>query len=137
MENNIRNSAITRKTPTPQATDRISTAPIRKHSRILGETGAMEKHSISTIQIIGRTAWSASCHFSFSFVRIFKFCPYPFPCDIGIITRGREISNKDGVYFLLCFFLWVRLGGRSKRSSSQVVFFPVSGLRCPKIFEFC
>ena len=35
---------------------RINMAPMRKHSRMLGETGAIKKHRISTIQIIGRTA---------------------------------------------------------------------------------
>ena len=34
----------------------IITAPIKKHSRMLGEMGAMEKHRISTMHTMGRTA---------------------------------------------------------------------------------
>ena len=33
-----------------------STAPSKKHSRMLGEMGAMLKHSSSTIPMIGSTA---------------------------------------------------------------------------------
>ena len=44
----------------------ISTAPIRKHSRILGEMGATEKLSSKTIPIIGNTARKDSCNFSCS-----------------------------------------------------------------------
>lgn len=62
---------------------RISTAPIRKHKRILGETGAIEKHSASTIQIMGRTAWRASCHFLINFFRIPKTSPKSFPVIIA------------------------------------------------------
>ena len=45
----------------------IITAPIRKHSRMLGEMGAAEKQSSNTMQTIGKTACSDSVSFSFSF----------------------------------------------------------------------
>ena len=57
---------------------RIRTAPMRKHKRMLGEMGAMEKHKASTMQMMGRTAWRASCHFSVSFFRIPKIFLRPF-----------------------------------------------------------
>ena len=44
----------------------IITAPSKKHSRMLGEMGAMEKHSTSTIPMIGSTACMASVSFSLS-----------------------------------------------------------------------
>ena len=43
------------------------TAPSKKHSRILGEMGAMLKDSSSTIPMIGPTAIRASLNFSLSF----------------------------------------------------------------------
>ena len=45
---------------------RISTAPIRKHRRTLGERGAMVKQRSR----MGNTAWAASFHFSFNFFLI-------------------------------------------------------------------
>lgn len=48
---------------------RISTVPIKKQSRILGEIGAMENESSSTMATIGRTARRASIHFSDRFFR--------------------------------------------------------------------
>ncbi len=46
-----------------------STAPIRKHRRMLGEMGATEKHKRSTMTMIGRTATNASRSFSMSLPR--------------------------------------------------------------------
>lgn len=48
---------------------RISTVPIKKQSRILGEIGAMENESSSTMATIGRTARRAPIHFSDRFFR--------------------------------------------------------------------
>ena len=45
-------------------------APIKKHSRMLGDMGATEKHSTITIQMMGRTARRDSASFSFSFTRV-------------------------------------------------------------------
>jgi len=55
----------------------IITAPIKKHSRMLGEMGATEKQRIITMQTMGRTAWRDSVNFSFSFTRVaFKSISY-------------------------------------------------------------
>ena len=58
----------------------ISTAPIRKQSRMLGEIGAMENESSSTMQTIGRTARTASIHFSDKFLRKFNLYITTFLC---------------------------------------------------------
>ena len=47
----------------------IMAAPIRKHSRMLAEIGAMVKHRTITIAITGSTARSASDSFSLRFAR--------------------------------------------------------------------
>ena len=47
----------------------IIAAPSRKHSRMLGDTGAMVKHSTSTMAAMGSTACSASSNFSRSLGR--------------------------------------------------------------------
>ena len=49
---------------------RISTAPMRKHRRTLGEMGAMVKQRSRTMPMMGNTAWAASFHFSFNFFLI-------------------------------------------------------------------
>ena len=49
---------------------RISTAPMRKHRRTLGEMGAMVKQRSRTMLMMGNTAWAASFHFSFNFFLI-------------------------------------------------------------------
>ena len=46
-----------------------STAPIRKHKRMLGEIGATEKHRKRTMTMMGSTATSASRSFSLSLSR--------------------------------------------------------------------
>ena len=53
----------------------MSTPPIRKHSRMLGDIGAMLKHSTRTIPMIGSTALSASFSFSISFLLFFNLSP--------------------------------------------------------------
>ena len=47
----------------------IIAAPSRKHSRMLGDTGAMVKQSTSTMAAMGSTACSASSNFSRSLGR--------------------------------------------------------------------
>ena len=47
----------------------IMAAPSRKHSRMLGDTGATVKHSTSTMATMGSTACSASSSFSRSLGR--------------------------------------------------------------------
>ena len=47
----------------------IMAAPSKKHSRMLGDTGAMVKQSTSTMAAMGSTACSASNSFSRSFGR--------------------------------------------------------------------
>ena len=73
---------------------RISTAPIRKHSRMLGEIGAMEKHSASTMQMMGRTAFVASCHFSANFFLISKVSPRSF---LVVMRDKQNFFNCCGV----------------------------------------
>ena len=58
----------------------MSTAPSRKHSRMLGDTGAMVKHSTSTMATMGSTACRASNSFSRSLGRdAFKIASTAFP----------------------------------------------------------
>ena len=59
----------------------IMAAPSRKHSRMLGDTGAMVKQSTSTIAVMGSTACSASSSFSLSLGRdAFRMVSTAFLC---------------------------------------------------------
>ena len=88
------------------------TAPRIYSSIMLGEIGAMEKHSKSTITIIGKTALTASFSFSFnlnpsSVLRIFtSSCTFP-------LLKNRLLSVV--IFFMLlkiiCHFfqIWITL----------------------------
>ena len=60
-----------------------STAPIRKHRRMLGEMGATEKHKRSTMTMIGRTATNATLFLNWR------------TALIGICPRYYLIMNRD------------------------------------------
>ena len=68
--------------------------PIRKHSKILGEIGAIVKDSSSTSPMMGNTACSASFSFSFSFFRIPKQPP-----DLSFIS-GNGMFTERAFYFI-------------------------------------
>lgn len=68
--------------------------PIRKHSKILGEIGAIVKDSSSTSPMMGSTACSASFSFSFSFFRIPKQPP-----DLSFIS-GNGMFTERAFYFI-------------------------------------
>lgn len=69
--------------------------PIRKHSKILGEIGAIVKDSSSTSPMMGSTACSASFSFSFSFFRIPKQSP-----DLSFISGNGMLTERAFYLFM-------------------------------------
>ena len=70
--------------------------PIRKHSKILGEIGAIVKDSSSTSPMMGSTACSASFSFSFSFFRIPKQSP-----DLSFISGNGMLECSQSAHSIL------------------------------------
>ena len=80
----------------------IMAAPIRKHSSMLVDTGAIEKHSTSTMPTMGITAFKASLSFSPKIFLTDKYSP-PF-LYVLILYKDFRSGTRTFCFYLSALF---------------------------------